>query len=65
AAARPSPGLGAVAGASAVVLGLCAAEALLWHCRRRLGGVTGDVLGALAETAATLTLLALTLGIHS
>ncbi|SFC71636.1 adenosylcobinamide-GDP ribazoletransferase [Streptomyces aidingensis] len=65
AAARPAPGLGAVAGAGAVVLGLCAAEGLLRHCRRRLGGVTGDVLGALAETAATLTLLTLTLGVRT
>lgn len=46
-----------VAGAA----GLLAAELLLRHCRRRLGGVTGDVFGALAETAATTTLVVLAL----
>ncbi|MGP3971400.1 adenosylcobinamide-GDP ribazoletransferase [Streptomyces sp. 6N223] len=56
--ADPAAG-GAVAAASAVVLGLSAAEVLLRHCRRRLGGVTGDVLGAAAETAATVTLVVL------
>ncbi|MGP4113054.1 adenosylcobinamide-GDP ribazoletransferase [Streptomyces sp. 4N509B] len=49
----------AVAGACAVVLGLGAAEALLRHCRRRFGGITGDVLGAAAETATTVALLVL------
>ncbi|MBL1066707.1 adenosylcobinamide-GDP ribazoletransferase [Streptomyces sp. 7-21] len=52
---------GVVGGAAAVVLGLGAAELLLRRCVRRLGGVTGDVLGALAETAATVTLVVLTL----
>ncbi|MEU4231481.1 adenosylcobinamide-GDP ribazoletransferase [Nonomuraea sp. NPDC026600] len=44
-----------------VVAGLGAALLLLRHARRRLGGVTGDVLGALVETAtaATLTVCAL------
>jgi adenosylcobinamide-GDP ribazoletransferase len=56
--AGPAVG-GAVAAASAVVLGVSAAEALLRHCRRRLGGVTGDTLGATAETATTVTLLVL------
>ncbi|MEV4744182.1 adenosylcobinamide-GDP ribazoletransferase [Streptomyces sp. NPDC049555] len=46
---------------AAVLLALLAAELLLRHCRRRLGGVTGDVFGALSETAATTALLALTL----
>ncbi|MFI6497236.1 adenosylcobinamide-GDP ribazoletransferase [Nonomuraea typhae] len=41
----------------AVLAGLGAAMALLWHVRRRLGGVTGDVLGALTETATTAALL--------
>ncbi|WP_244320691.1 adenosylcobinamide-GDP ribazoletransferase [Streptomyces melanosporofaciens] len=41
---------------------LAAAELLLHHCRRRLGGVTGDVFGALAETAATVALVVLTFG---
>ncbi|MFD5742706.1 adenosylcobinamide-GDP ribazoletransferase [Streptomyces massasporeus] len=46
----------------AVVLSLAAAEALLRHCTRRLGGVTGDVFGGLAETAATTALVVLSLG---
>lgn len=41
----------------AVVAGLGAAMALLHHARRRLGGVTGDVLGALVETATTAVLV--------
>ncbi|MFD6419247.1 adenosylcobinamide-GDP ribazoletransferase [Streptomyces sp. NPDC060194] len=48
--------------AAAVLAGLLAAGALLRHCVRRLGGVTGDVFGALAETAATTALLVLALG---
>jgi cobalamin synthase len=43
-----------VAGAAA---GLLAAELLLRRARARLGGVTGDVMGAMGETAATVTLL--------
>lgn len=46
----------------AVVLALAAAEALLRHCTRRFGGVTGDVFGGLAETAATAALVVLSLG---
>ncbi|MYY81883.1 adenosylcobinamide-GDP ribazoletransferase, partial [Streptomyces sp. SID335] len=53
---------GAVRGAAAVVLALGAAELLLRHCVRRFGGVTGDVFGGLAETAATGTLIVLALG---
>lgn len=51
--------LGATDGASALVLpaavavGLGCALALLRRCVRRFDGITGDVLGALAETAAT------------
>ncbi len=37
--------------------GLVAAELLLRRARARLGGVTGDVMGAMGETAATVTLL--------
>ncbi|MEV0324457.1 adenosylcobinamide-GDP ribazoletransferase [Streptomyces sp. NPDC050658] len=48
--------------AAAVVLALCAAELLLRHCVRRFGGITGDVFGALAETAATTALVVLALG---
>lgn len=42
----------------AVLAGLGAALLLLGHARRRLGGVTGDVLGALVETATATTLVA-------
>lgn len=46
----------------AVVAGVFAAELLCRHCRRRFGGVTGDVFGALAEAAATIALLVLAVG---
>jgi adenosylcobinamide-GDP ribazoletransferase len=39
------------------VAGLLAAELLLRRARRRLGGVTGDVMGAMGETATTVALL--------
>jgi adenosylcobinamide-GDP ribazoletransferase len=42
----------------ALLAGLGAALLLLRHARRRLGGVTGDVLGALVETATATTLVA-------
>ncbi|MER6709730.1 adenosylcobinamide-GDP ribazoletransferase [Streptomyces sp. NPDC000877] len=48
--------------ALAALLSLAAAEALLRHCTRRFGGVTGDVFGGLAETAATTALVVLSLG---
>nr|WP_272926727.1 adenosylcobinamide-GDP ribazoletransferase [Streptomyces sp. SID4946] len=41
---------------------LGAAELLLRRCVRRFGGVTGDVFGALAETAATASLVVLAFG---
>ncbi|WP_433184509.1 adenosylcobinamide-GDP ribazoletransferase [Actinoallomurus sp. CA-150999] len=41
----------------AVAAGLLVAAALLRHAVRRLGGVTGDVLGALVETSVTAALL--------
>ncbi|MEW2047027.1 adenosylcobinamide-GDP ribazoletransferase [Streptomyces sp. NPDC005476] len=52
----------AVRTALAVLGALVAAEVLLRHCTRRFGGITGDVFGGLAETAATVTLLLLCLG---
>ncbi|HEU0100737.1 MAG TPA: adenosylcobinamide-GDP ribazoletransferase [Mycobacteriales bacterium] len=48
-------------GAAAVLAGLAVAALLLRHCVRRLGGVTGDVLGALVEVATTATLIVLAL----
>lgn len=53
---------GAVGHVLAVLAALGAAQVLLRHCVRRFGGVTGDVFGALAETAATVALVVLTLG---
>jgi len=53
---------GIVRTALAVVLAVAVAELLLRHCTRRFGGVTGDVFGGLAETAATTALVVLSLG---
>ncbi|MFH8367355.1 adenosylcobinamide-GDP ribazoletransferase [Streptomyces sp. NPDC018031] len=53
---------GAIRHALAAVAALGAAELLLRHCRRRFGGVTGDVFGGLAETAAGTALVVLALG---
>ncbi|MGW6061806.1 adenosylcobinamide-GDP ribazoletransferase [Streptomyces sp. NPDC055189] len=61
-AAVPFGAYEAVRYAASVVLAVCAAELLLRHCVRRFGGITGDVFGALAETAATATLAVLALG---
>jgi adenosylcobinamide-GDP ribazoletransferase len=49
-----------LAGAAA---GLLAAELLLRRARARLGGVTGDVMGAMGETAAAATLLVAAAGL--
>ena len=43
--------------AVAVAAGVLVAAGLQWHAVRRLGGVTGDVLGALIEAAATAALV--------
>ncbi|MGW6457804.1 adenosylcobinamide-GDP ribazoletransferase, partial [Streptomyces sp. NPDC055078] len=51
----PAPAL-ALSCALAVLAGLGAGQLLLRHCVRRFGGVTGDVFGAVAETAATASL---------
>ncbi|MFF2961186.1 MULTISPECIES: adenosylcobinamide-GDP ribazoletransferase [unclassified Streptomyces] len=55
-------GYGALHHALAALAALGAAQLLLRHCVRRFGGVTGDVFGALAETAATAALVVLALG---
>jgi adenosylcobinamide-GDP ribazoletransferase len=54
--------LGVYGVARAFVVALVVAELLLRHCRRRFGGVTGDVFGGLAETAGTVALVVLSLG---
>ncbi len=46
----------------AVVAGLGAALAVQRHAVRRLGGITGDVLGALAEVATIVTLVVAAMG---
>ncbi|MFF3610945.1 adenosylcobinamide-GDP ribazoletransferase [Streptomyces sp. NPDC002580] len=51
-----------VRAAVAVAASCLTAELLLRHCVRRFGGVTGDVFGGLAETAATTALVVLSLG---
>jgi adenosylcobinamide-GDP ribazoletransferase len=59
---RHAADYGAARAALAALAGLCAAELLLRRCRARLGGVTGDVFGALCETAVTAALLVQVLG---
>jgi adenosylcobinamide-GDP ribazoletransferase len=49
-------------GPLAVAVGLGAAGLLLQRVVRRIGGVTGDVLGAVSETATTAALVVLTFG---
>jgi adenosylcobinamide-GDP ribazoletransferase len=53
------PGLPWWRGPLAVLLAYAAAGALLWRCAKRLGGVTGDVLGAGVETGVAAALLVL------
>jgi len=51
----------AVRGVVAVLAGLCAGDLLRRLARRRLGGMTGDVFGALIEVSSAVVLLALAL----
>jgi adenosylcobinamide-GDP ribazoletransferase len=54
-------GAWAAAYPAALTAGLVCAGLLLRRCVRRFDGITGDVLGAMAETAATGALVALAL----
>ena len=47
----------ALSGVAAVAVGLFASEELFRRARGRLGGVNGDVMGAMGEVATTVTLL--------
>ena len=51
----------AVIAAASVLVGLGAAAALGRRCNRRLGGLTGDTLGACVEVAATIVIVGLAL----
>ncbi len=51
------PGLEWLRLALSAAAGLLVAEALLYRCRTRFGGVTGDVFGALCEASATAVLV--------
>lgn len=54
---------GAVAAPAALAVGVAAGLVVLRTCLRRLGGVTGDVLGAVVETATTAALVAVALAL--
>jgi adenosylcobinamide-GDP ribazoletransferase len=50
--------LGPVAGLVSIIAGICAASVVGWIARKRLGGVTGDVLGAAQQATETTMMLA-------
>ncbi|NKQ54088.1 adenosylcobinamide-GDP ribazoletransferase [Amycolatopsis sp. K13G38] len=54
-----APGYDWWRGPIAVAVAYAVAGLLLWRCVRRLGGITGDVLGACVEAATAAALLAL------
>jgi adenosylcobinamide-GDP ribazoletransferase len=56
-ASRGDPGL-ALRLAGSIGAGLVAAELVQRRARARLGGITGDVMGAMAEVTTAVTLLA-------
>lgn len=58
----PSPATGWIVGSAAVVGALVLARVVVVRAARRLGGITGDVLGAAAEVAATAALVILAVG---
>jgi adenosylcobinamide-GDP ribazoletransferase len=63
AVATGANGANAVAWPIAQACALVVAAGLRWQCTRRLGGVTGDVFGALVECATAVTLLGIALAL--
>ena len=53
---------GSLRALASIAVGLIAARLLLRHTVRRLGGLTGDVLGAIVEVATTVVLVGMALG---